>query len=66
MGRGQSKTCYFAVGAETLRLTSAAGDTVSHPGNYLLRFTNGVSEAVEASVSLVGSAPHLVERFVGA
>ena len=66
MGRGQSKTCYFAVGAETLRLTSAAGDTASHPGDYRLRFTNGVSEAVEASVTLAGPAPHLVERFVGA
>ena len=59
-------TVYFAVGAKTLSLTSAAGDTVSHPGDYRLRFTNGVSEAVEASVALEGSAPHLVERFIGA
>ena len=65
-GRGQSTTVYFAVGAETLRLTSAAGDTVSHPGDYRLSFSNGIGEAVEASVALEGSAPHLVERFIGA
>ena len=62
---GGSATVEFTVTSADLRVVDrATGDTVSTPGTFTLRATDGHEQALDFDVRVVGSEV-VVERFPG-